>query len=193
MRPHQTRKLALLFVFVVASLLIVSACGGDDDSRDASLPESVRAAIDAVENGDAASLASQVVYSRIQCTTSAALGGPPECGPGQAAGTEVEVMPASGCGEASYVQSGSEPVAFENFLAGEIQLHAAYRSDGGDLFTANYAVLLTSTSTSGPFPGPQGRAIFLNDEGVTGLFFGCNNTVDEIQSRFATGEPLWTR
>lgn len=155
MSPHQTRKLALSFVLGVASLLVVAACGGDDDSRDVSLPESVRAAIDAVEDGDATSLSSQVVFSRTPCTTAAGLGGPPECEPEQADETEVEVMPVSGCGEGSYVQSGNESVAFENFLAGEIQLHAAYRSKGTDRFPSSYAILLTSTGP--PLPDPQAR------------------------------------
>jgi hypothetical protein len=168
--------------------LTAAACSGAEGGS-SSLPASAQQAIEAVEASDAAALAALAQVASVPCTTADGLGGPPKCEPGQADGTMVSVLAAASC-EGYHLKQGDVEGSLAAFLNGEVEVQAVYRSNGNDLFPAGHALLVTFKDAQ--FPQGQGRAIFLNDDGVTGLFFGCNHSIDDIRAGYTTGDAVWT-
>jgi hypothetical protein len=176
------------FVLVLIAVMGLGAIACSDDAGGSpSAPDSVQAAVDAIEDGDADALASQARFTAIGCTTADGLGGPPKCEPGQPEGTEVEVLPAAAC-EGYYIKAGEEAGSFAGFIDGDIVLDSAFRTNGNDLFPVGYILLMTYSGSQFP---EHARALFLDEDGVTGLFTGCMHTLDQLRSGWTVGEAVW--
>lgn len=181
--------MSLLLPGAVLLLFLAVACASEGGASEAPLPNEVSSAIEHVRGGKSEALGKQAVFLTVECTVAEGMGGPPKCESGQPEGTEVEVMPAASC-EGFYIPHGSEGPTFASFLDGDVKLDALYRRDADDFFPAGYALLFSFSSSQ--FPDEHARALFLSDQGVTGLFFGCNHTIQQLQSAYTTGEAIWS-
>jgi hypothetical protein len=164
-------------MLLMLSLALV-ACSGDDSKKSGTGVPAVDDAIAAIIAGDATALAEQAVFSQIGCTNVDGLGGPPKCGPGQAEGTQLEVLPAAAC-EGYYLTSGEIAGSFEAFVNADSKVHGIFRSGGiADFFSGSYVILLDVNDPQ--YGGQLAREAYVSDKGVTGLFFGCGQSVQDL-------------
>jgi hypothetical protein len=179
MSPNLVKR-PVVALLLAAGLLVLSACSSDDDDGDDSATgvAAVDAAVTAIVAGDGAALAQQAVFSTVACTTADGLGGPPKCADGETEGTEISALPAASC-EGYYLREPEIGPSADAFVAGEPTVHGVYRQGGlRDFISGDYVVLL---EVDDPQAGMKtGREVYLNENGITGLFFGCGQTVDDL-------------
>ncbi|MSQ29555.1 MAG: hypothetical protein EXR68_03595 [Dehalococcoidia bacterium] len=71
------------------------------------IPAVVRDVIVAVATANHDAVAALATYQQVGCTTAPGLGGPPKCGPGDAAGTAYAVFPTGACESEWSVDAGA--------------------------------------------------------------------------------------
>src|SRR5690606_34627006 len=124
--------------------------------------------IEAVENGEAGTLASMVAPLSIPCGEAEGPGGPPSCPEGTEPGTPVEVLPAASC-EREYVP----PATLQEWLGGQffagdrpgasLQLFAVVDGSnamGDEQFPAGDFIAVFG------FPDGLGRSVHVSAEGI---------------------------
>ncbi len=152
-----------------------TAPAGSPTGESEGTPTIVNDIIDAVESGDAAAIEGMLVYTSLECaTTVEGLGGPPQCAAGEAAGTEVDVLPTAFC-EGSYARPG-ELNTFP--LTENITFYAAYRVTDDFYPPGDYVVVFSRTEPN--IGGETALAIIADDRGIVGVHFGCAQTIDQF-------------
>jgi hypothetical protein len=193
----------VLAAVAAASVMGFSACGDGDDGSDGATPESsptvvvteapvtptvaasptpqsdgpsgilsVDEAIELVLAGDFEAVEGLFVFQNVACEVDVmGAGGPPQCEADEADGTEVEVLPVSQC-EGAYLRQGDVFLA-QRLRDQEMTLYAVYDASNVELFLpGEFAVLFSYERPE--MPGQTlTLELLMNDEGVTGVNFGC--------------------
>ena len=146
--------------------------------------------LEAVESGDSDALIAQAKISIQKCTHAQGAGGPPKCRPSEAEGTSVEVMFASSC-EGFYLRHDDLDSTAARFLEGTPKVHSVYPHNGLLFPSSQYIVLLSATPNEG-IPATLGRELFVSDNGIVGLNFGCGESPRDMISMQSLGEPIFS-
>jgi hypothetical protein len=112
------------------------------------------------------------VFQMVACAVDVmGAGGPPECEADEADGTEVEVLPVSQC-EGAYLRPQDVFFAFR-LRDQEMKLYGVYDATAAEIFPpGDYAVLFSFVRPETP-DRTLTLELLMNDEGVTGVNFGC--------------------
>ncbi|HEX5140735.1 MAG TPA: helix-turn-helix transcriptional regulator [Dehalococcoidia bacterium] len=122
-------------------------------------------ALDAAQAGDAAAMASLIVYEQVECGMEFGAA----CPVGVAKGTQVDAVPITFC-EGGYETRDTAPAAFVRRLADAAIYAIAEDSTGdssGGLNPGSGAPAVMTRSDGSPF------TVFFNDAGITGIAFQC--------------------
>jgi len=192
--------LRVLALPLIAASLALSACGGGKEGqpetpvatviptaratpteRRTGIPE-LDAVIDAVLARDAARLASLVRYKSIPCVAVRSVGGPPECPPGIAEGTAVDVLPITSC-EGSYASPDSTTTVLQRVLEPDYSLYAVYRAPSSPEWgvPAEYVIVFSVWATPAR---EEGRVISVSDGHLVGFWDGCAQTAETIAAAY---------
>lgn len=204
----------MLALSPLIALLAAFACGGDDaDVRDvtptverpaasptepgnpapaptATVPAgetgipAVDAALEAALAGDVAALAAQAALQQLPCETEPmGIGGPPACESGEGDGTLVDVFSVAQC-EGAYIREDAVAGAFENLFGGVVELYGVYRVSQRYFPEGVYTIVLEVRGDDGMWTG---REVIVNDEGITGINYGCAESAEIlVQNRRLT-------
>ena len=215
-----------LALAALAVACAVGACGDDDDDGEATPtrpaatatrePESTPTAgpeatatpdgeaptglediVAAARANDAAALEALVRYEPVPCTTTVTgIGGPPECEPGEADGTPVDVVFATTC-EGYYARRGAlnfAEIAFGVFGSGDDPLFGVYAIDPASQLarieewaSAKYVIVMNRI---GPADQIFAYAILTDGESIIGTATGCGETPEEWVANQGLGEPI---
>lgn len=169
-----------LIVAAIAMLALAAvACGGGDDTSDGDATPGVTprpTSVDRAETGDRSldgtlntALAGNVIemaalagYQRRPCAVAPADASAPACREGEAAGTDVEVLPVAQC-ELAWVRPEALPQAFASALGdGPLRLAAVYKpampAGAPNAADAEYVAVIATGERSGR-PGGVALAI----------------------------------
>lgn len=190
--------MARLLLTTVLALLVFNACddeggGGDDTTATVvatttpastatpaatpptsiGIPE-VDAVIDAVLSGDTAALRDLIRFSPVPCRTTSDVGGPPPCRPGEADGTEVDVLPIGTC-EGEYRRQDDIDSMLE-LLDDMSGLFAVYHGAPESRPPGDYALVFARA-----FEGEElGVELTVDDGDVVYLKFACGETPAQL-------------
>jgi hypothetical protein len=188
MKSSTLRRLTTHLV-VIAALGLVACTSVSSSSSDQ--PKSgVRAvdqAIEAVLERDAAGLAAQVAFTAEPCSTADGFGGRPRCRAGEANGTVVEALFVASC-EGFHLRRNEIAASLQMFLEGNPEFYAAYRHSG-EIFPIGTYVAVFDSPFNPPF-GMGASQIFMEDEGIVGINFGCGQPARDLVEFQSLGEPL---
>ena len=134
---------------------------------------------------DAAQLASLAYLETFSCTTAAGLGGPPQCLPGEAAGTPVKALFTSSC-DGHYIRQSEVLGLAQRFLEDKGKLAGVYRHNGL-IFPQSQYVLVYAFDT--PY-GSLARVLFVSDPGIVGITFGCGTTAKDYISQMGLTDAI---
>jgi hypothetical protein len=141
--------------------------------------------IEAATRNDVDALAKLVRFTPTACITDVqGMGGPPDCRPGEANGTLVDVLAISDC-EGHYVRR-DEP-AFYPVAAGTVTFVNAYNAPAG-LFPPGETVLVFTRIMPGI--GEIGWQLMLADDAIVGVKYGCGETASGLIERQQLGQPI---
>lgn len=143
----------------------------------------VDAAIAAVLARDAASLSKQYVFVDRACTEPQGLGAIP-CPAGKPVGTPVSVFSTSQCETAYHTKDAADlGDAASSFLSDQRFLFAVAKASGQPQ-GAKYILFFGAASDSGAADvqgiDAAGRAVYVNDDGIIGLNYGCRDGVGHL-------------
>lgn len=147
---------------------------------------SVDRAIAAVNDRDAARLASLFQLEALACTNAVGLGGPPQCKPGEAPGTMVNVLFTSSC-DGHYLRQDEVASLAGRFVEDTGKLAGVYRHNG-KLFPSSEYVAVFSFQT--PY-GSLARVLFISEPGVVGVTFGCGTSAKEYIDVMGLRDPVY--
>ncbi len=122
--------------------------------------------------GDYDAVEEMFVFQMVPCAVDVmGAGGPPECEADEADGTEVAVLPVSQC-EGAYLRPQDVFFAFR-LRDQEMKLYGVYDATSAEIFPpGDYAVLFSFVRPEMP-DQTLTLELLMNDEGVTGVNFGC--------------------
>jgi len=142
----------------------------------AGAPAEVQAIVDAALSGDPQQLEPLVGYTKIDCTTSEGIGGPPLCREGEAAGTPVDVLSVGTC-EGQY-RRADEIDEMPLGLLSDLSLYAVYRWPQGSEPSADYALLLSTTAPARDLWGVA--ELLVRGSRFVHVKFGCGETAQQL-------------
>jgi hypothetical protein len=154
------------------------------------------AIVEAARANDGAALEALVRYEQVPCTTTVeGIGGPPECEPGEADGTPVDVVFATNC-EGYFARRGAlnfDEIAFGVFGSGD-PLFGVYTIDPASQLArieewadAEYAIVMNRI---GPADQVFAYAIISDGEQIIGTAAGCGESPEEWVDFQGLGEPI---
>ena len=166
----------LLFVLLAGVGLLAPACGDGGDRLERTGIDAVDAIIAAALSGDARALEEMVRYSSIPCEAPPrSLGGPPECEPGEAPGTRVDVLPVAQC-EGYFLRGDQVGEPLRTLVSSEPSLYAVFRApDSWE--RGEYAVVF---SVQGPEQLIFGQELVIEDGRLVLVKFGCAQTAAQL-------------
>jgi hypothetical protein len=143
------------------------------------------AILDAATRNDVDALAKLVRFTPTACATDVqGMGGPPDCRPGEANGTLVDVLAISDC-EGHYLRR-DEP-AFDPVATGTVTFVNAYNAPSG-LFPPGETILVFTRLMPGI--GEIGWQLVLADDAIVGVKYGCGETASGLIERQQLGQPI---
>lgn len=163
-----------IVALLAITLVLVAACGGDDDKRDSTGIPEVDRVIEAVLSQDVDTLVGLVRYQQVECSTSKTsdFPEPPRCEAGQAEGSAVDVFVSGSC-KPAYVTREEVPGFLSlNVEEAELSVYAAYSTKSDPGSDSDYTIV---------FQGPEGReniggaAIAVANGGIASLTFPCGS------------------
>lgn len=162
----------LLFVLLVGAGALAVACGDGGGRPERTGIDAVDAIVAAALSGDARALEETVRYSSIPCEAPPrSLGGPPECEPGEAQGTKVDVLPVAQC-EGHFLRGEQVGESLKTLVLSEPRLYAVYRAPKS-WERGEYAVVF---SVQGPERAAFGQSLVIEDGRLVEVDFGCAET-----------------
>lgn len=186
MKPVTMITAGALLLLSLAAL----ACSPEAQSSEikgATSIEAIDQAIAAVAETDIASLVGQANFQTLECATVEGIGGPPPCLEDEAEGTEVDVLFAASC-EGYYIRHDAVEAALNAFLGREPALHGVYRHNGLIFPSSQYVLVFDGNSALEL--GVGALQLFVSDDGITGINFGCGQTAESLVEMQALDDAI---
>lgn len=199
-------------IFLAIMATVFAACGDDAGSaRDATaspapthtgapgsptpLPrvgptgiEAVDRAIRALGARDAEAFTALLLFAPERCAAPGqGSGGPPDCEPGGAVGTPVDVLPAASC-EGYWMREPEAQAGLRPLFDAPPQLVGVYRTEQRLFNRAGTYAVIVDLPVSG---GPRGANIIMTPDGVAGIDFGCGESGAELIERAGVMDPVY--
>jgi hypothetical protein len=162
------------------------------------VPPGVRSIIQAARTGNTAALERAIKYEPVPCTTNVeGIGGPPECAPGEADGTPVEVVFATTC-EGFYARRSGlalDQISFGVFGNGDA-LYGVYEiPDASQLARVEAwagATVAVVMNTIAPTDATLPYVFVTDGASILGTATGCGESPEQWVANEGLGEPLLT-
>jgi hypothetical protein len=193
----------------LGALAFAAGCGEDADSpqptvtREAATPtataqdsdgtpttgiEAVDRAINAVLASDRDGLLAQVSLTSIACVATAeGIGGPPLCRPGEAEGTEVDVLPMGTC-EGFYLREDEIPQSLESLNFDAAEVYGVYPAPA-EFFPPGGDYVLVFEHGEGA-TGSSAFELIVSDAGIVGMLLGCAQTPAQMVEFQRLADPI---